>query len=350
MVILTLRQQAIVDYIRGKSRATNQELRHFLETRFSATSRITITRELAVLLENRLLVKKGQGRAVYYEDAVKNPLLRVVDSASYFSQEADARLIKDHFDFEVFDFPWKDLLSLREIRGLEKRNEGYQHRLKKLTPAILKKEWERLTIEFSWKSSHIEGNTYTLLETERLIKGKEEARGHGKEEAMMILNHKQALEYVHRRPSDYKQLSLRKIEDIHRLLVRGLKVDFGVRRGLVGIIGTRYKPLDNPHQIREAMESAVALINQLQNPFAKALTAVLLLSYIQPFVDGNKRTARMIGNALLCAYGCCPLSYRSVDEGAYKKAVLLFYEQQSAVFFKTLFIEQFQMAVENYFL
>ena len=76
---------------------------------------------------------------------------------------------------------------------------------------------------------------------------------------------------------------------------------------------------------------------------------MLLIAYIQPFVDGNKRTARLLGNALLMANNACPLSFRSVDEAEYKKDLIVFYEQNSLRAFKELFIEQFKFAVENYF-
>jgi Fic family protein len=75
-----------------------------------------------------------------------------------------------------------------------------------------------------------------------------------------------------------------------------------------------------------------------------------MISYIQPFEDGNKRTARILGNALLLANNACPLSYRSVNEGDYKKAILLFYEQNNINLFKELFINQFKFSVDNYFL
>jgi Fic family protein len=74
-----------------------------------------------------------------------------------------------------------------------------------------------------------------------------------------------------------------------------------------------------------------------------------MIFYIQPFEDGNKRTARIIANAVLLANNVCPISYRSVDETDYKKAAVLFYEQNSARFFKQLFVEQFKFAVDNYF-
>ena len=81
----------------------------------------------------------------------------------------------------------------------------------------------------------------------------------------------------------------------------------------------------------------------------KPLPAFLLISYIQPFEDGNKRTSRILGNAMLLAYGYCPLSYRSVDEIEYKKAVILFYEQNNIQYFKQLFLEQCSQAAEKNF-
>ncbi len=107
--------------------------------------------------------------------------------------------------------------------------------------------------------------------------------------------------------------------------------------------------MDNVHQLRQAVERLVKVINDTSNPFEKALIIVLMISYIQHFEDGNKRSARTLGNALLLANDYCPLSYRSVDEGEYKKAMILFYEQKNATYFKKLFIEQFKQAVKKYF-
>ncbi|MBU4057052.1 Fic family protein, partial [Patescibacteria group bacterium] len=81
----------------------------------------------------------------------------------------------------------------------------------------------------------------------------------------------------------------------------------------------------------------------------KAVIAMILIAYIQPFEDGNKRTSRLTGNAILMAHDICPLSYRNMDEVEYKKAVILFYEQNNIGYFKKLFIEQFEFAVKNYF-
>jgi Fic family protein len=93
----------------------------------------------------------------------------------------------------------------------------------------------------------------------------------------------------------------------------------------------------------------VDLINFKENFFEKAFLVLLLISYIQAFEDGNKRTARMITNSILLAYNSIPLSYRAVDVIEYKKATILFYEQNNLTYFKKIFIEQFEDAVNNYF-
>lgn len=126
-------------------------------------------------------------------------------------------------------------------------------------------------------------------------------------------------------------------------------MDRGIRHRRVGITGTKYHPLDNEFQIREAMSDTCQLINSKKSVFEKALLALVLLSYIQAFSDGNKRTARITSNAILIANGYCPLSFRTVNSYDYKKAMLIFYEQNSFYAIKQIFIEQYEFAVREYF-
>ncbi len=91
------------------------------------------------------------------------------------------------------------------------------------------------------------------------------------------------------------------------------------------------------------------LINTKDNIFEKALLALTLISYIQPFMDGNNRTARIVSNAILIQNKYCPISFRTVDSIDYKKAMLIFYEQNNIFHFKNIFIKQFEFAVNNYF-
>jgi len=347
---ITQRQLDILDFIRERDKAGNDEIKEFISRKYGAISRITIVRELDALLKDGLLEKSGRGRSVVYAEKLATPLLRYFDAEKYFQKGPDERrVVFTHFNFGIFK-NFHDLFSSQELEALKKLSAGYQKRIKNLPPAIIKREIERLTIELSWKSSRIEGNTYSLIDTEILIKERKEAKGHKKEEAIMILNHKAALDYIFKNKSEFKKINLQKIENIHSLLIKDMHVSRGLRQKVVGITGTKYRPLDNRYQIREALEDMVRAINKLKDPFSKSLAAMLLIAYIQPFEDGNKRTSRLLGNAILAAHDICPLSLRSIDESDYKKAVLLFYEQNSARFFKELFVKQFKFAVENYFL
>jgi len=165
----------------------------------------------------------------------------------------------------------------------------------------------------------------------------------------MLLNHKDALDFIIDNPDYLYPLSVSKIEDIHGILTKELPVERNLRKRRVGISGTNYRPLDNEFQISEALENSCDVINAKKSVFEKALLALVLISYIQPFMDGNKRTARIVSNAILINERHCPLSFRTVDSIDYKKAMLLFYEQNNISSFKEIFMDQFEFAVNTYF-
>ncbi len=181
------------------------------------------------------------------------------------------------------------------------------------------------------------------------MKDRETAAGKTKEEAIMLLNHKDALDFITDNPDYLNPLSVSKIEDIHSILIKELNVERSLRKRRVGISGTNYRPLDNEFQIKEALKDTCNLINSKESVFEKALLALVLISYIQPFMDGNKRTARIVSNAILMNDKYCPLSFRTIDSLDYKKAMLLFYEQNNMYNFKNIFINQFEFAVRTYF-
>jgi len=120
--------------------------------------------------------------------------------------------------------------------------------------------------------------------------------------------------------------------------------------GGVGITGTVYVPPVSTVEIAAHLDTIIRTINETPEPTEKALGCLMLLSYLQPFTDGNKRTSRLVANAVLLAHGLPPLSYRSVDEQVYKGALILFYEQGSVANFRDLFLDQLAFAAENYFL
>lgn len=311
----------------------------------------SLKRLIASLVAAGSLVVEGRGRATRYSLSPQAHLLMPLDLETYFSQDIDDRQVQTTFNFDLIreQLPHVVLFTPEEQNRLNALQAEFRKHVDAMTENEYRKEMERLGIDLSWKSSQIEGNTYSLLETERLLRESKTADGKTKEEAMMLLNHKDALRFVLDNPDYLQQLSIGHIEDIHQLLTKDLAVDRGIRRRRVGVTGTNYRPLDNEFQIREALRDTCELINGKTNVFEKALLALVLLSYIQAFTDGNKRTARITSNALLIANGYCPLSFRTVDSIDYKKAMLVFYEQNNLYAFKQIFIQQFEFAVKEYF-
>lgn len=343
------RQDIILNYLKQQGPSSRESLEQHLVLLGQSVSKVTLLRDLDKLVSAALVEKSGTGRATRYALSFHTAQTLPINVQAYFALDADERELRsEQFNFGVFHELYH-LLTEEERAELDTLNESFRQKKEKLSPRLLQKEFERLTVELAWKSSKIEGNTYTLLDTERLLKENISAEGKTAEETQMVMNHKKVLDYVLEQPGYYKEITVAKIEEIHTLLTAGLGVEKGIRSGMVGIVGTNYRPLDNKFQIREALERLTKLLNATENTIERALLAVLLISYIQPFEDGNKRTSRILGNAILLADDYCPLSYRSVDEIEYKKGIILFYEQNNICYFKQLFLEQFKQAVRKYF-
>lgn len=317
----------------------------------NAPNERTLKRIIADSVQKGDIVVEGKGKATRYSLSPQAHLMMPLNIDTYFANDVDERVVQQSFNFQLICdiLPNVTLFTTEEKERLDVAHKTFLCNMGTLSDVEYRKEMERLGVDLSWKSSQIEGNTYSLLETERLLKEKETARGKTKEEAVMLLNHKDALDFILDNPDYLKELSVRRIEDIHSILTKELGVGNGIRKRRVGITGTNYRPLDNEFQIREALEDTCRLINGKEEVFEKALLALVLLSYIQPFTDGNKRTARIGSNAILMAWGYCPLSFRTVDSIDYKKAMLMFYEQNNIAAFKQIFIEQYEFAVKNYF-
>ena len=341
------RQIEILNFIQNHANCSSSEIYKEFETSISYA---TVKRILTQLLTEKFIISEGKGKGTRYFISPSYELLYSIDLDSYYEKEIDERRIKEDFNLDIFELLDRiEILNETELSILTDLQAKFTENISQLSDSEYKKELERLAIDLSWKSSQIEGNTYSLLETERLLKDKETAAGKTKEEAIMLLNHKDALDFIVENPDYLIPLTISKIEDIHSLLIKELDVDKNLRKRRVGISGTNYRPLDNEFQIREALESTCKLVNKKENIFEKALLILVLISYIQPFMDGNKRTARIVSNAILMNYKHCPISFRTVDSVDYKKAMLLFYEQNNISRFKEIFINQFEFAVKTYF-
>jgi len=342
------KDEIVINYIKEHPHASSKEVFEGLN---GITSYATVKRNISALLDKQYILQQGNGKNSRYSLSPAYNLFFPIDMESYYSKEVDERIILNGYNFSLIsDVLTKvSLFTKEELELLHSLQAQYTANSLQLTPNEYQKEMERLGVDLSWKSSQIEGNTYSLLETERLLKERETAAGKTKEEAVMLLNHKDALDFLVQNPDYLSVLSVARIEDLHSILVKELDIDRNIRTRRVGITGTNYRPIDNEFQIREALVQTCDLVNSRENVFEKALLILVLLSYIQAFNDGNKRVARISCNAILIANKYCPISFRSVDSMEYKKAMILFYEQNNLSAFKQIFISQFRFAVETYF-
>ena len=346
--MINSREQQIIDFIMRRGACSSKEVHDNVDISISYA---TLKRVLSKLITDSYLVTIGQGKGTKYTISPTFELLAPIDIEKYYEDEIDDRAIKESFNLSIINdvLAKNTVFTETEIEKLNLLQAKFRNNISQLSNIEYKKEFERLAIDLSWKSSQIEGNTYSLLETERLLKDRETAAGKTQEEAIMLLNHKEALDFIIENTGYLNPLSVSKIEDIHGILTKELLVERNLRKRRVGISGTNYRPLDNEFQISEALRNSCDVINSKKSVFEKALLALVLISYIQPFMDGNKRTARIVSNAILMNEEHCPLSFRTVDSIDYKKAMLLFYEQNNISKFKEIFINQFEFAVNTYF-
>lgn len=208
----------------------------------------------------------------------------------------------------------------------------------------------RLLIDLSWNSSRLEGNTYSLLETKRLIELGESAPGKDTAEAQMILNHKGAIEYIIE-PAE-NEITSHEVCSIHALLSENLLGDPGasgrLRQISVGISGTTYLPLDNPHVLKECFEIFIKRLNSIKDPFEQSFFSLVHLSYMQAFEDVNKRTARLVANIPLIKQNLKPLSFTDVDKDAYVKSLIGVYEKNDVSLFRDLYLWAYKRSSQRY--
>ena len=195
---------------------------------------------------------------------------------------------------------------------------------------MTKRELEYLTVEFSWKSSALEGNTYSLLDTELLLLRGVQAKNKTNFETQMILNHKSAIEFIIGHPELFKNaITFASVEEIHKRISYNLGIRSGIRRRVVKISASNYEPPTSPAKLRECADSILATIGKQRNPFIKALLALACMPYLQPFEDGNKRIGRMLANAVLIHSAGRGISLRNIDAKRLALAYLSFYEFNS---------------------
>jgi len=154
----------------------------------------------------------------------------------------------------------------------------------------------RLLIDLSWASSQLEGNTYSRFDTERLIEFGQAAQGKTALETQMILNHKQAIEYLVL-DTAHAQVTPDCIVALHAFLSDGLMADptavGRLRSRAVEISGSVYLPVALPQRLEELFAIVMQMAAEIADPFEQAFFLMVHLPYLQPFEDVNKRTSRL---------------------------------------------------------
>src|SRR3989338_4640712 len=182
MAKIDQKQQKIIKLMLAGQVSPSSKIHQEIKMTGEDISLVTIKRILSEMADAGLLDKSGAGRATGYTISVRGRILAEVDAKEYCSTEPDKRLGLKRYNFKLLENIPKNIFSLEELEVLNEATAEYRKRTKDLSPILEKKELERLIIELSWKSSKIEGNTYTLLDTEKLILENKEAPGHDRKE------------------------------------------------------------------------------------------------------------------------------------------------------------------------
>nr|WP_320133474.1 Fic family protein [uncultured Holophaga sp.] len=210
---------------------------------------------------------------------------------------------------------------------------------------------QRLLIDLSWNSSRLEGNTYSLLDTEKLIEWGETAEGKNLQETQMILNHKAAIEYmVDSASALYPNATT--VQNLHALLMENLlanPMDEGcLRVAPVGIRGTSYIPTAVPQVIDECFRQILRTADDIEDPFEQSFFLLVHIPYLQPFLDGNKRTGRLAANIPFIRKNCIPITFMDVPPEDFTDGVLAVYEMNRVELLRDVYVFAYERSCARY--
>lgn len=338
----------------------------------SAPPRRTLQYHLKYLADNKRLFMEGEGRWARYlapriEAAIGKATGRAEARAvgeALLPLSQSGREIRDHIRQQLearapvgYNRAFLDsyrpnesfYLTLAERAHL--RVIGTPRIAAQLAGTYAEKILNRLLIDLSWNSSRLEGNTYSLLDTKRLIDLGEEAEGKSRLEAQMILNHKDAIEFIVSAPDEIG-FNRYTILNLHALLANNLLPDpeaAGRLRHIgVGIEGSVFHPLEVPQLIEECFDQILATAAAIADPFEQAFFMMVQLPYLQPFDDVNKRVSRLAANIPLVKGNLSPLSFEDVPRGAYTEAILGVYELNRIELLRDVFVWAYERSAARY--
>ncbi|MGO4477405.1 Fic family protein [Massilia sp. 2TAF26] len=332
-------------------------------------ARRTAQRSIAQLIARSQVTAVGEGRARRYfsvgtrtDTSVKNAGTDAFPS--FIPLSADSQDILAHVDQPVE--ARKPVGYQREFLDAYRPNETWylseslRRQLRKMgitadvgapagtySRAIL----NRLLIDLSWASSHLEGNTYSRLDTRELIEHGKAARGKAAIETQMILNHKTAIELLVENISE-AEFNRYTLMNLHSALAENLlpnPADEGrIRLHAVDIGKNVYRPLFTSQQLEDALDALLNKANQISDPFEQSFFMMVHLPYLQPFADINKRTSRLAANLPLFLANLCPLTFLDVPEQAYSRATLGVYELTRVELLRDLYVWAYERSTQEY--
>lgn len=330
-------------------------------------ARRTTQRHIAGLLDEGRITAEGEGRARrYFAKTLDHntapqatdrfpafiPLSAdSLDILAYIDQPMEAR-IPVGYQRELLDAyqPNKDsYLSESLRRQLHKigKTTAQQQPVGTYSRAIL----NRLLIDLSWASSHLEGNTYSRLDTLELIEHGKAAPGKAALETQMILNHKTAIELLVDN-IDTAELNRYTLMNLHSALAENLlpnPADEGrIRQHAVDIGKSAYRPISTPQLLEQQFDLLLSKANQITDPFEQSFFMMVHLPYLQPFADINKRTSRLAANLPLFRANLCPLTFLDVPEQAYSRATLGVYEMTRVELLRDLYVWAYERSAQEY--
>ena len=208
-----------------------------------------------------------------------------------------------------------------------------------------------LLIDLSWASSQLEGNTYTRLDTERLIEFGQAAAGKDALETQMILNHKAAIEYLVR-DTEHVGINPVTVVALHAFLSDGLLPDPAacgrLRNRPVEIGGSVYLPIAMPQRIEELFSIVLEMAAEIQDPFEQSFFLMVHLPYLQPFEDVNKRVSRLAANIPFILHNLSPLSFIDVAQQDYVDGLLGVYELNRVELLRDVFVRAYERSCQQY--
>jgi Fic family protein len=339
---MRLSNQTILDYIEAHPGARREDIRRHIVPEVSET---TVWRALKRLVDKGALEVSGKGPATGYSLAgvavVRAHLQTPYNSRRPTSYKKE--FLDRYIPNKTFYLSEADRESLREA--------GTPTASPLPAGTYARRILERLLIDLSWASSRMEGNTYNLLETERLIRFGLEVSGKDRKEAVMILNHKEAIQYVVENLAAIT-ISRGDMFNIHALLADGLLADPAMagrlRRMPVGITHSSFRPLGDQFEIEEEFDILVEKAAAISNPFEQSFFMLAHIPYLQSFDDINKRTSRIASNIPLLKADLAPMSFLTMNDSTYIDGLIGIYELNNVSLLREVYIDAYMSSAENY--